>query len=141
MGKSAYIGTQVSSHFIEDIFNKRVPSEPMSNETVTVVEKFDAVVPSSPRRRLLEDPISEILEIIAQCPLLEDTMAAFQHAVEFMVHVYEEKGPFAYTLCRAEKFTDSTKICEKNHAPESTGTPPPACVGMCQLNPHGGDAG
>ena len=137
MGKSAYLGTQITTFFFEDIFNKRVSSEPMSNETVLTT----AVVPSSPRRRLLEAPISEVLEIIAQCPLLEDTMAAFQHAVEFMVRVYEEKGPFAYTLCRAAKFTDSTKICEKNHAPESTGTPPPACVGMCQLNPHGGDAG
>jgi hypothetical protein len=58
-----------------------------------------------------------------------------------MVHVYEENCPFAYTMCRAEKFTDSTKICEKNDAPESPGTPPPACVGMCQLKPHGGDGG
>jgi hypothetical protein len=55
--------------------------------------------------------------------------------------VYESDGPFAYSVCRAEKFNDPTINCEKNHAPESTGTSPPACVGMCRLNPHGGDAG
>jgi hypothetical protein len=142
MGKSAYLGTQITTFFFEEFFNKRLFSDPKSNTAntaneVAVVEFVPEVRTWQPTgRKLLQAPFSE-------CPLLNDTIAAFKHAVGFMVQVYDENGPFAYTLCRSEKFTDSTKICEKNLAPESesTGTPPPACVGMCQLKPHGGDAG
>ena len=138
MGKSKYFGSHITSALIEEIFSKRFQKS--SNATynatnnatnTTALEENANILVSSvespvPLRRLLASASETIFD---QCPLLEELIAAGTKTFGFLLDVYESDGPFAYSVCRAEKFNDPTINCEKNHAPESTGTPPPACVG------------